>query len=529
MPSYFPPETDFLQFVCTSLAARALEGQTMEEKHVTERQLMNQAAAGCARALEEEFPQARHLLFVLGKGNNANDGLLIAEILHLHHPDLNLTLVSPWPQAERVPFLFASTDLHTEGEDAFQAWLQQYGGQSDALIMDALFGSGLNRELQPPVTGWIDAMNHSDIPCVSIDLPSGLDGTTGKILGRAVQPSLTLALDCFKTGFFVQDGPRLLSRIRLVSVGIPGSLHLQQDPLCFVMNEETAARFLKPRSCHENKGAFGKVLLAGGSLRMQGALAMAAEACFHAGCGTLTLFAPEDAGKAIASKMDLAMIVCGRQDPEGFFSPDALPLLQQQKGRFTWIACGNGIGLTDGSLAVLQELLSWETPMTVDADGITLLARHPKLLEKRRAPLVLTPHLMEFSRLCGRSLDDLKANLLQAALAFCQAHPQVILVLKSDVTLVCHQNLCSFVNRPDSRLSKGGSGDVLCGLTSGLCAWNPDHLYEACCAAAWIHNAAADQPEISPVFFTPHNLIEGFNRVFLQLDETASSLHETAA
>lgn len=524
MPPYFPPETDFLQFVCTSQTARALESRTMEEKQVTERQLMNQAAAGCARALEEEFPRMRSLLFVLGKGNNANDGMLIAEILHLHRPDLVLTLVSPWPQADRVPFLFASTDLRTEGEEAFQAWLHSHAGQSDALIVDALFGSGLNREMQPPVTGWIDAMNHSGIPCASIDLPSGLDGTTGRILGRAVQPDLTLALDCFKTGFFLQDGPRTLSRIRLVSVGIPSALHLQQNPLCFVINEETASRFLKKRSCYENKGSFGKVLLAGGSLRMQGALAMAAAACFHAGCGTLTLFAPEDAGKAIASKMDLAMILCAPQDPEGFFSPEALPLLQRQKDRFTWIACGNGMGLTDGSLAVLQELLSWELPMTVDADGITLLAGHPELLENRRMPLVLTPHLMEFSRLCGCPLDELKTDPLQAALAFCQKHPQVILVLKSDVTLVCHKTACGFVNRPDSRLSKGGSGDVLCGLTSGLCAWNPEHLYEACCAAAWIHNAAADQPDLSPVFFTPVHLIEGFNRVFLQLEQTADLL-----
>ena len=510
-------------FVCTSQAARDLEQKTMQETGASERQLMNQAAMGCARAIVEEYPDVKSLLFVLGKGNNANDGILIAELLHTFYPGLDIQAASPWPGARRVDFFFGQTRFDELDLQQAEEWILNHEEDSHALIVDALFGSGLSRDLQAPVTDWIEMINRSSLPVVSIDLPSGLNGNTGAIMNAAVKADLTLALNCLKTGFFMQDGPSLLRKIRLLSVGIPQSLHLQESPLVFTMHEQTAAGFLRKRSLYENKGRFGKVLLAGGSMRMQGALSMAAQACFHAGCGTMTLFTPQDAGKAIASKTDLAMILSAPQDPEGFFDDSSLQLLQQQKDRFTMIGCGSGMGTSSGALCVLKELLSWELPMVVDADGLNLLAKNPELLENRKTPLVLTPHLMEFSRLSGISIPDLEKDPFTHALAFTRRYPQVVLVLKSDVTLIVHNDQIGVVSRPDSRLSKGGSGDVLCGLCTGLCAWNPDSLFETCCAAAWIHNQAADQPDIAPAFFTPMNLIAGFNAVFQRLDALQAS------
>lgn len=504
-------------FVCTSQTARDLEQKTMKETGTSERELMNRAAFGCAQAILEEYPHVRNILFVLGKGNNANDGILIAELLQRSYPDLNIQAASPWPGSRRVDFFFPLSHFDEMGLPEAELWMENHKESSDSLIVDALFGSGLSRDLRSPVTEWIEAINSSSLPVVSIDLPSGLNGNTGKIMNAAVQADLTLALDCLKTGFFMQDGPKLISKVRLLSVGIPEAFHLQENPLVFCMNEQTAASFLRKRSRYENKGRFGKVLLAGGSMRMQGALAMAADSCFHAGCGTLTLFTPEEAGKAIASKTDLAMIIPAAQDENGFFDPSAAELLKEQKGRFTMIGCGNGMGTGDGALAVLQELLSWEIPMVVDADGINLLARNPDLLKERKTLLVLTPHLMEFSRLSGIPIADLEQDPFTYAQRFCELYPQVILVLKSDVTLIVQGQRIGLVSRPDSRLSKGGSGDVLCGLCTGLCAWNPANLFEICCAAVWIHNQAADQPDIAPAFFTPMNLIEGFNTVFLKL------------
>lgn len=505
-------------FVCTSQAARDLEQRTMKKTGASERQLMNKAAFGCAKTILEEYPDVQDLLFVLGKGNNANDGILIAELLKNWKPELNIQIASPWAGAERAEFFFPQTRFVEMNFSETTCWINKHEHHPHALIVDALFGSGLSRDLQSPVADWIEVINASDIPTVSIDLPSGLCGNTGKILNSAIQADLVLALDCLKAGFFMQDGPALIKKIRLLSVGIPEELHLASSPLIFCMNEQTAAGFLRKRSNYENKGRYGKVLLAGGSRRMQGALAMAADACFHAGCGTMTLITPDDAGAAIASKTDLAMILSAPQDPEGFFDVSALDLVKEQKDRFTMIGCGNGMGTGEGALSVLTELLSWELPMVVDADGINLLALHPELLENRKTPLVLTPHLLEFSRLSNIPVPDLKKDPFTPVLNFLKNHPQVILVLKSDLTLVGQNDQIGVISRPDSRLSKGGSGDVLCGLCTGLCAWNPEHLFEACCTAAWIHNQAADQPDLAPAFFTPMNLIEGFNAVFQRLD-----------
>lgn len=275
------------------------------------------------------------------------------------------------------------------------------------------------------------------------------------------------------------------------------------------------------RDRHGHKGTFGKVLLVGGSLRMQGALNMAAQACFRSGCGTITLFTPQDAAKAIAAKTDLAMIIAASQNEEGYFDKDAykqLPDLNQ----FDVIACGNGMGTQPGGFFILRTILHSNAKVIIDADGINVFAKHREellpLVKKRNAPVIMTPHMMEFARLCDKPLPYILENSSFAAQTLCQEYPNLILLTKSDCSSIYQNGKVPYqLNRPDSALSKGGSGDVLCGIVTGLCAWVKDPFL-ATVIGAVVHNEAARQAK-SPVSFTPTDLIQNLSDVYATLDQ----------
>lgn len=283
---------------------------------------------------------------------------------------------------------------------------------------------------------------------------------------------------------------------------------------------KTMQSLWQSRESHSHKGTFGKVLLVGGSFRMQGALNMATKACFHSGCGTLTLFTPLSSAQAIAAKNDLAMIIASPQDEEGYFANDAyLSLLDLENYRV--IGCGNGMGTKESGLPLLEKIIASDALVVLDADGINLLAKYKEQLlaqiDLRTKPVIITPHLMEFSRLTGIEVSQIQKDPLAIVHAFCLQHPNLIVVLKSETTLISQaqkQDYC--INRPDSSLAKGGSGDVLCGIICGLSAWIADPFHAAV-LGAFVHNQAA-VGALSPVAFTPLDLIENLAQVFAKLD-----------
>lgn len=292
-------------------------------------------------------------------------------------------------------------------------------------------------------------------------------------------------------------------------------------PQIATLNSLCACWKARPNNAH--KGTFGKVLLVGGSLRMQGALNMAAKACFHSGCGTLTLFTPLDSARAIAAKNDLAMIIASPQDEEGYFAKDAY-LDLDDLDHYRVIGFGNGMGTKESGLALLEKILASQALVVLDADGINLLSKYKDQvlvqIDKRAKPVILTPHLMEFSRLTGIKVAQIEAHPEEIVHQFCLQHPNLIVVLKSQTTLISQNQRQDYsINRPDSALAKGGSGDVLCGIICGLSAWIEDPFHAAV-LGAFVHNQAATYAQ-SPVSFTPLDLIANLALVYAKLDQQA--------
>ena len=497
------------QYICDAKSARNADRKAIEELGIPSLVLMENAAQAIAQAALDFHPQSVGIF--CGPGNNGADGLAVGRILS--EQDIPVTIYldeSRLSKDEAIQLeIVKAMNLPVK---PFDAWEEK---NEHDLIIDALFGNGLSRDLTEPWISRIEQINASKARVLSIDLPSGLDADTGDIRGAAVKSDCCVALDCLKWGHVLQNGRQLAAHTVIADIGIPAFLHGQDEESVPLMNEETACAFLPEWPENGNKGTFGKVLMSGGSFAMQGALSMAAKACMRCGCGTLTLFTPLSSARAIASKFDLAMMIPADEDQQGFFGPKAAEMLQERMPVFSQLSCGNGMGQDAGAAQVLDTVLASKKPAVIDADGINLLAKRKDGCPVNQ-PLILTPHVLEFARLTGKSLQEVLAQPLVLAKDWAKAHPQAVLVLKSDWTLIIQNGRALLINEPNSALAKGGSGDVLCGMITGLSAMKTDP-FEAAALGAWMHNRAAKNAP-SPFSFTPLDLIDRIPSVFELLE-----------
>lgn len=498
------------KFIQSALQARQSDQNTIASG-VPSLVLMENAARQIAGRIAAENP--RKVLFVCGPGNNGADGLAAARLLKQKNKNINIVCLfegksSPDEDVQitaarnaGIPILdYSHIDL-----------IGDLDAETD-IIADCLFGSGLSRPVAGKIADLILQINQTPAKVFSIDIASGLDGNTGEILGSAVKADVTLALDSIKEGQIRNDGPACSGNVEVFDILIPEQNH---DCQFYVLDEELAASFLPKRSVSSHKGTYGKGLLVGGSLPMQGALAMAAKACFHAGIGTVTLYTPKEAAIALASKMDLAMIVSA-PSMNGFFDLEAVVALPELLKNYSVFLAGNGMGTGKGARLVMECLMESDVKLVADADGLNCLALKKELLARKSA-YIMTPHVKEFSRLSGFSVSDILRDPVACARTFIEKYPNVTLVLKGEQTIVADRTRMAWICHPNSALAKGGSGDVLAGLITGLYAQVSDP-FKAACLGVYIHNQASfESLDIDPAFFTPLNLIENFNPVFLRL------------
>lgn len=478
--------------------------------------LMENAARQIERLIMEMIQGIKDplVLFVCGPGNNGADGLAAARLLMQAHGAKAVCLLNPQGKLSEDEAIQKKAALpYGVIVDDFAAF-DQYAKDA-CLIVDGLFGSGLSRDIQEPYAGLMGQIAASGKPVLAIDIASGIDGTTGKKLSHAIKADATAALDTLKEGHLRNDGPAFSGQVHICEIGIPDEHH---DHSFVRLDEDYAASLMPKRPVNGHKGTFGSVLLIGGSFQMQGALNMAANACFRTGIGLLRLYTPKSAARAIAAKNDLAMIIPAEEE-RGFFADLAVVPVPEMIKSADLVGLGNGMGQGKGAMIMSEVLLESDIALLVDADGINCLARKPQMLE-RTAPTILTPHVKEFSRLSRQPVSDILADPIGCARKFCSRYPNVVLVLKSSQTIVACRNQMAWLNRSNSALAKGGSGDVLSGMISGFaaCANSLQEYFEAACLGVYVHNAASfENPKIDPAFFTPQDLIAGMNGVLYKL------------
>lgn len=484
----------------TAAQMRECDRQAIEEIGLPGPLLMENAGrAACAvlqRSFGELFPGP--VLVLAGKGNNGGDGYVVARTL----------LAAGWQVRTlvlgRADHLVGDAALHLQllrrcgGELEFVASDSELDLQLDRrpdarLLVDALLGTGLTSELQGLYARAIDWLNHHQAPVMALDIPSGVDASSGRILGRAVQARVTVSFANAKLGQLLYPGAACCGQLEVVEIGLPPAAPLPADERHTLVDGQVAAALLPQRPVTGHKGTFGHLLAVGGCRGKSGALALCAAGGLRSGAGLVTAAGPASLQPVLAQQL-LEVMTEPLAEVDGHLSLQALPALQSLWQDKAALALGPGLGQSEEAWALTRRLvLDCPLPLVLDADGLNALGPEPGLLlERSGRATVLTPHPGEMSRLCGRTIAEIEADRVAIARGFALRF-QVVLVLKGARSLIATPQGEIFVNGSGNPgLASGGTGDVLTGLIAGLLAQGLAAA-EAAVLGVYLHGLAAER------------------------------------
>ena len=482
--------------LCSAAEMMAIDRQAIQERGLPGVVLMENAGRACCdhfvRRFAGRFPGP--VLILAGKGNNGGDGYVMARLLSergwqvqtlvLGEPDKiggDAALMLNCLQQQELPLRFVGDSVELEAV---------FAEAQAEVIIDALFGTGLNSAVRGLPAAAIELINGSPAAVFAVDVPSGVDAGNGRICGCAVQADLTVSFDRAKIGHASQPGAACVGSLEIVDIGIPRRGRLALSSACRLIDAQDAAALLPERSRWGHKGRFGHLLVVAGSRGKTGAATLAGEAAVRSACGLVTVATPAAVHDIIEVKLTEAMSFAlpgGEQLSLAALAPIEGLLAERQA-----LVFGPGLGVSDELRELLRGLLkSAERPLLVDADGLSLLAAQLDSLQQSSAPLVLTPHPGEMARLTGLTVAEIEADRYQVARDFAAEHG-VVLLLKGARTLVAAPDGRVNINAcGNDGLASGGSGDVLSGLIGGLLAQGMAP-FEAASLAVWLHGRSAE-------------------------------------
>jgi NAD(P)H-hydrate epimerase len=493
--------------VLSAAEMQACDRATTEQCGIASVDLMRNAAASIATFARQQYPQARRVTVLCGRGNNGGDGMMAARLLSDAGLDVTtLLLGSPDKLAGDAAEAWRELTNPMHGIAHSVTTDEELAGHKSALeadlIVDAVVGTGFKPPLKGLALAALEWVKGSDAPILAVDLPSGwaADETAATAAGPVFPADAVITFTAPKpTHVFGQLTRRWDQAVVIAPIGSP------EAAIVSTLKLEWAGSALAltqaPRAAAANKGNFGHVLVVGGSLGpaggRSGAPAMASLAALRAGAGLVTAAIPAPALSLVAAVAPELMTLpltanrAGQIAAENL-APENLAMLMAGK---TVLAIGPGLGQSPDTVKFVTGLLAaTKIPAVIDADALNILARKPVLLAKlaKGRTLVLTPHPGEMARLAGISVAEVQANRLELARSFSQRNG-VTLVLKGARTLIAHPDGRVAVNTSGNpAMAKGGSGDLLTGLVAGLLAQYPAEPARAVEAAVYLHGLAAD-------------------------------------
>ncbi len=478
---------------------RACDRWAIEQQGVPGLELMERAGAAALAALERLSPDGPVTVFC-GKGNNGGDGLVIARLLRAAQRDVSVVCVGD-PQElkgdaqtnlQRLP---GAGPLRLDGTpwqaaDGAPAGARQATRELLApgvTVVDALLGTGFEGEPRGAVAEAIALINDSEAPVLSVDVPSGVDASTGEVAAAAVCAARTPTFHAAKPGLWINPGKTHAGEVEVHDIGIPRGAP-QESSIGLITRAVLGE--LPRRRANGTKFTSGHVLVAGGSRGLSGAPMMSARASMRAGAGYVTVCVPASLQAVLASAGAPELMTRGLPERDGSFSADALAAVVEESARGGALALGPGLGRSDGAFEFARALArAAEVPLVLDADGLNAHAGRLGELRARTRETVLTPHAGELARLLETDSAEIERHrLLHARAAAAQAG--AVLLLKGDDTLVARPDGLVAVNPGGSpALATAGTGDVLTGVVAALLAQGLD-AFTAACAAAMMHARA---------------------------------------
>lgn len=476
---------------------RSIDREAIDNFGIPSLELMEDAGEGIAVSilsdivLDEE--SARFSIFC-GKGNNGGDGLVIARYLYNAGMEIEIFYLGPPDQFSddaKVNFdKLAETEIdlyEIKSSDDLPEILE-----SDYII-DALFGTGFEGTPRGITSEIIDYINEQFQPVIAVDMPSGLDASTGKFEGDVVEADYTYTLALPKYGLYTSPGREVAGMVQVVPIGIPDEVVEKFKLYDNLIDDDLVFELLPERDPEGHKGDFGKLLLLAGSNGMTGAAVLAAKSALRAGCGLTKIAAPKTVLPIIATMFPEATgLALPDVAKKGALALRGLGEVKKVIKEHDAVIVGPGIGINhETKELVLRTILSLEKPAVIDADGLNALVGELQVLEDCPSDLILTPHPGEFQRLSGNLIETDLFKRIEQARKFAIEH-QTILVLKGSPTVVAHINGQIWVNSSGNNgMATGGSGDVLSGIIGSLLAQGAEPI-DAALAGVYLHGLAGD-------------------------------------
>ncbi len=454
---------------------RALDRIAIDEFSIPGIKLMNRAGAAAFAILRSRWSQARRIVVVCGGGNNGGDGFVVARLAHEVGLEVTVSLLAE-ARSLKGDALQAYEAMMATGIEP-QAFTPDALSDAD-LIVDAMLGTGLDRDVKG---GWRDAIvaiNGTAMPVLALDIPSGLNADTGAVMGIAIHAATTISFIGVKQGMLTAAGADRCGDLLFDDLQLPAAVYQKVVPSAQRIDPRLRSELLPRRSRSTHKGDCGHVLLIGGAPGMSGAVRMAGEAALRSGAGLVSIAtAPAHAAVINLTRPELMV-----------HAVDGAGALSALINKADVIAIGPGLGRSQWGIMMLDKVLRCDTPLVVDADALNLLAIEPYM----RDDWVLTPHPGEAARLLNIATAEVQADRFFAADALQRRYGGVV-VLKGCGSLVVDQDgavaLCDAGN---PGMASGGMGDLLTGVIAALIAQGLS-LADAARLGVWLHAAAADR------------------------------------
>lgn len=470
-----------MKYVATGDEMTKIDDYTINTIGIPQMVLMERAALCVFKFVAERFDKKKKVLIVVESGNNGADGIAVARMLH----EAGYTVDVYWIDevSKQSEGFKQQYNIAKKLNLNFIDEIIDYGYD---VVIDGIFGVGLNRSVHGRHAEAIHIMNDLDAYKIAIDIPSGIDSHTGFILDTAFKADTTITFEIMKLGMITGAGFEYSGNVIVESIGIPSNAIDHIAPRLYTYDERDVEDKLPARKVDSHKGSYGKIGIIAGSKNMAGASLFAAEAAYRMGCGLVKVCTTEENREIIQQRLPEAML-------KTYDTNDKATIDEAIEDILNWsdvIVIGPGLGTSDYAKEIVKMTFegTYKT-IVADADALNILSENRDCLKNTNAEVIITPHLKEMSRLTDKKTGDIKENKYDIAREFAEEYNTVV-VLKDSRTIVANGDVHAYVNMTGNNgMATGGSGDVLSGIIAGLVGQGMD-AFEAAKLGACMHGLA---------------------------------------
>ena len=449
--------------------------------------LMERAAYEVFSFIVESFNSNAKILVVVESGNNGGDGIAVARMLYESGYKVDVYHINEVKSK--------SDGFKNQYEIARKLnvnFIDEIKDTGYDVVLDGIFGVGLNREVVGKHAEIIRLMNALSAYKIAIDIPSGIDSKKGLVLGTVFKADTTITVELMKLGMLLGEGYEYSGNVILRHIGIPVQAVESISPCLYTYDEDDIDKLLPTRHADTHKGSYGKIGIIAGSKNIAGACLFSAEAAYRTGCGLVKVCTVEENREIIQTRLPEAMLIT-------YDSEDEISIKAALEDVLKWsdaVVIGPGLGTKDYAKYIVKSALDTFTGKIIaDADALNIVSENKEWLKSSKADIIITPHLAEMSRLTGIKIGEIKSDKYNIARDFAKEY-NVVVVLKDARTIVTDGGSQAYINTTGNNgMATGGSGDVLSGMLAGFIGQGME-TYEAAKLGVCMHGLAGQEASV---------------------------------